>query len=156
MTSKRSVHAKYMWLMCARPPGAMVARAHRGAAFMRRRATRSSLADENRRAHRSTVTSLVWTPSQSESKRRSDGDDVAVVRLDQLPAPFVDHPVMAATEQDLVLDLAAAAVQPVHHMMAVAMGGGALAAGPPAVFVGGDRRSPPRPLARRLRPADVD
>src|SRR5260370_36176734 len=123
MTLKRWVHAKYMWLMCARPPGAMVARAHRGAAFMRRRATRSSLADENRRAHRSTVTSLVWTPSQSESKRRSDGDDVAVVRLDQLPAPFVDHPVMAATEQDLVLDLPAAAAQPAHRLMAVATSG---------------------------------
>ncbi len=38
-----------------------------------------------------------------------------------MPAAFVDHPVMPAAEQDLVLDLAAAAVQPVHHVMAVAM-----------------------------------
>jgi len=56
MTSKRSLHAKYMWLMWARPPGDTVARAHRGEAFINRRATRSSVTDENRRDLRSTVT----------------------------------------------------------------------------------------------------
>jgi hypothetical protein len=56
ITSKRSVHAKYIWLMCARPPGDTVAKAHRGEASMSGRATRSIRSDENRRDLRSTVT----------------------------------------------------------------------------------------------------
>src|SRR5439155_79864 len=67
-TSKRSLHAKYMWLICARPPADTVARAHRGEAFINRRATRSSTADENLRERRSTVTYLVWPPRQTERK----------------------------------------------------------------------------------------
>src|SRR5438094_5916725 len=67
MTSKRSLHAKYMWLMWARPPGDTVARAHRGEAFINRRATRSRVADENLRDLRSTVISepCAFHPSRS-------------------------------------------------------------------------------------------
>jgi len=43
-------------LMCARPRADTVANEHRGEAFISLRATRSSLADENRRDRRSTVT----------------------------------------------------------------------------------------------------
>src|SRR5437773_9768348 len=56
-----------MWLMWARPPGDIVARAHRGEAFINRRATRSRVADENLRDLRSTVISepCAFHPSRS-------------------------------------------------------------------------------------------
>src|SRR5438094_4297850 len=56
-----------MWLMWARPPGDTVARAHRGEAFINRRATRSRVADENLRDLRSTVISepCAFHPSRS-------------------------------------------------------------------------------------------
>ncbi|OLC63666.1 MAG: hypothetical protein AUJ02_02865 [Chloroflexi bacterium 13_1_40CM_3_65_12] len=55
-TSKESVQAKYMWLMYARPRGATVASAQRGAAFMSLRVTVSNRADDQCFALRSTVT----------------------------------------------------------------------------------------------------
>ena len=42
MTSKRSFQAKYMWLMCARPPGVTVASEQSGEVLINLRATRSS------------------------------------------------------------------------------------------------------------------
>src|SRR5207253_3506777 len=57
--SNRPLRAKYMWLMCARPDGHTVASAHRGEAFMSRRARRSSRSDEKRRDRRSIVTAKV-------------------------------------------------------------------------------------------------
>src|SRR5207244_8140745 len=97
-----------MWLICARLPADTVARAHRGEAFINRRATRSSTADENLRERRSTVTCLVCPlgkPNVSPIPRlrrglprkwgrRRDGDDFAVVGLDQLPPALMHHPVM--------------------------------------------------------------
>jgi len=44
-----------MWLTCARPPGDTVAKAQRVDAFISRRATRSSVDEENLRDLRSTV-----------------------------------------------------------------------------------------------------
>src|SRR5207253_9673404 len=57
-TSNNPLRAKYMWLMCARPAGHTVARAHRGDAFIKRRARRSSRSEEKRRDRRSIVTAL--------------------------------------------------------------------------------------------------
>src|SRR5256885_2791964 len=53
--------------MCARPPGAIVARAQRGEAFINRRATRSRVEDENLRDLRSIVISepCAFHPSRS-------------------------------------------------------------------------------------------
>ena len=65
-------------------------------------------------------------------------------------------PVMPAAEQDLVFDLAPAAMGPVHEMVTVAPGGRPLAARPLAVLVAGDQRPPPRPFDHPLRPPDVD
>src|SRR5579864_7877677 len=59
-TSNLSFHAKYMWLTCARAPGATVAREQSGEAFISLRATFSNRPDEKRRERRSTVTPLVW------------------------------------------------------------------------------------------------
>src|SRR5258706_15242419 len=94
MTSYRSLHAKYMWLMCARPRGDTVDNAQRGAAFIRRRATRSSFADENRCFRCSTVTRLVWRSRPAERKRRRDRRDLTSVGLDQLPTALVDEEMM--------------------------------------------------------------
>jgi hypothetical protein len=93
--------------MCARPPGDTVDNAHSGAALISRNATRSSWADENRRALRSTVTSLVWTSRRSEHDCRRDGHDLAVVGLDQLPMAFVGEPMMAMAQKNLILDFSA-------------------------------------------------
>ena len=51
--------------------------------------------------------------------RRRHRHDPAVLGLDQLPTAFMNLPVMAATEQDLVLDLTSATVEPVNEMMPV-------------------------------------
>src|SRR5438874_8443116 len=77
ITSKRSFHAKYIWLMCARPPGDTVDREQRGEAFINRRAARSSVADEKRRDLRSTVMPpLVWTsPSGASRHLPINGED---------------------------------------------------------------------------------
>src|SRR5438270_12707225 len=110
-----------MWLICARPPEDTVESEQRGEVLIRRRATISSRADEKRRALRSTVISLVWPARQSEGDSRCDGHDPAVIGLDQLPAALMHHPVMPMAEQDLVFDLSAAAVQPMHDVMAIAL-----------------------------------
>src|SRR5437870_13681193 len=62
-TSNGPRQAKYMWLMCGRPPGQTVAREQRGDAFISLRARRSNWSDETRRDLRSIVTPLVWTES---------------------------------------------------------------------------------------------
>src|SRR5712691_12637178 len=62
-TSNGPRQAKYMWLMCGRPPGQTVAREQRGDAFISLRARRSNGSDETRRDLRSIVTPLVWTES---------------------------------------------------------------------------------------------
>src|SRR5438132_4870953 len=102
-----------MWLMWARPPGDNVARAHRGEAFINRRATRSRTADENLRDRCSTVTYLVWPSRQTESNHRRDRHDPAALSLDQLPSALVHHPVMSRAEKDEVFQLVAA---PMHHV----------------------------------------
>src|SRR5258708_38248820 len=113
MTSYRSLHAKYMWLMCARPRGDTVDNAHRGAAFIRRRATRSSFSDENRCFRCSTVTSLVWSPRPAEGDRRRDRDDLPVLGLDQLPTFLVHHSMVPPTQKDQVVEIRGPAVDPV-------------------------------------------
>src|SRR2546421_11500165 len=120
-TSNRSLHAKYMWLTWARPPADTVAKAHRGEAFISLRATRSRLADENRRERRSIVTHLVWPPRQAEGDGGGDGNDLPVIAFDQLPSALVHHAVMPTTEQDQVVELGRTAVDPVHQVMPVAL-----------------------------------
>src|SRR5207253_7625959 len=153
---KRSVNAKYMWLMCARPPEETVESEQRGEVLIRRRAATSRRAEEKRRALRSTVTPLVWPARQSEGNRRCNGHDLSVIGLDQLPAALMHHPVMPMAEQDLVLDLSAAAMQPVHDVMAIAFRRRPLAARPLAVLVPRDQRLASRSFDRPLTPADVD
>ena len=87
---------------------------------MSRSAARSSWADENRRALRSTVTSLVWTSRRSERDRRRNWHDPTVVSFDQLPIAVMDQPVMPMAEKNLILDFTASAMQPVHEVMSVA------------------------------------
>jgi hypothetical protein len=87
---------------------------------MSRRATRSSCTDVNRRFRRSTVTYLVWTPRHSKKHGRRDSHDLAVVGFNQLPTALVDEPMMPMTEQNLILDFSAAAVQPVHYVVRIA------------------------------------
>ena len=50
----------------------------------------------------------------------SDRDDPAIVGLDQLPAAFVNHPMMPATEEDEVVQVCVSSVDPMHHVMSVA------------------------------------
>ena len=56
----------------------------------------------------------------TETDRRSDWNHVPVLSLDQLPPTLMDFPVMPAAEQDLVVDLSAASLSPMHEMMPVA------------------------------------
>ena len=77
--------------------------------------------------------------------RRREGDDLAGFGFDQLPAAFVDHPMVPATEQDQVVKVSAAAVYPVDYVVAVAPGRRPLATRPSAVAVA----SLERPLQRR-------
>src|SRR5712691_795733 len=74
-TSNGPRQAKYMWLMCGRPPGQTVASEQRGDAFISLRARRSNCSDETRRDLRSIVTPLVWTESSLGGRvgRRSAG-----------------------------------------------------------------------------------
>src|SRR5207253_1810450 len=153
---KRSVNAKYMWLMCARPPEETVESEQRGEMLIRRCAATSRRAEEKRRALRSTVTPLVWPARESEGNRRRNGDDLSVTGLDQLPAALMHHPVMPMAEQDLVFDLSAAAVQPMHDVMSVTCRRRSFAAGPLAVFIPRDQSPAARTLDRSLAPPDVD
>src|SRR5438309_7995587 len=145
-----------MWLMCARPPEETVESEQRGEVFIRRRAATSRRADEKRRALRSTVTPLVWPARESEGNRRRDGHDLSVAGLDQLPAALMHHPVMPMAEQDLVLDLSAAAMQPMHDVMAIALRRRPLATRPLAVLIPRDQSPAPRTFDRSLAPPDVD
>src|SRR2546422_11420493 len=110
-----------MWLTWARPAADTVAKAHRGEAFISLRATRSRLADENRRERRSIVTYLVWSSRQTKGDDRRDGHDLPVVAFDQLPSALMHHAMMPATEQDQVVELGGTAVDPVHQVMPVAL-----------------------------------
>ena len=47
-----------------------------------------------------------------------DGEELSVVGLDQLPLPFVNHPVMPIAEQDEVGQVAGTASDPVDEVMA--------------------------------------
>src|SRR6266550_5471165 len=94
ITSKRSFHAKYMWLMCARPPGDTVDSEQRGEAFINLRATRSSVADENRRDLRSTVTPIFWRPIPHPGVSRApSGTEFRTSGVSRAlhPAPFAFH-----------------------------------------------------------------
>ena len=107
--------------MCARPPEETVESEQRGEVLIRRRAATSRRAEEKRRALRSTVTPLVWPARQSEGDSRCDGHHLSIIGLDQLPAALMHHPVMPMAEQDLVFDLSAAAMQPMHDVMSIAL-----------------------------------
>src|SRR5438105_15821533 len=109
-----------MWLMWARPPGDNVARAHRGEAFINRRATRSRTAEENLRDRRSTVTYLVWPSRQTESNGRRNRHDLAIFGLDQLPSALVHHPMVPRAQQDEVFQLVPAAMHHVDQVVSVA------------------------------------
>src|SRR2546430_15926529 len=112
--------------MCARPPGDTVASAHRGEAFISRRATRWRTADENRRERRSTVTYLVWSSRQAKGDRRRDGDDLTVFGLDQLPSALMHHPMVPATQKDEVVEVGRPALDPAQEMMPIALRGRSL------------------------------
>ena len=104
--------------MCARPPGDTVAREQRGEAVISRRATASRRTEEKRRERRSTVTPLVWSSRpRAEGHRWRDGHNLAVVRFDDLPSTLVDHAVMPVTEQDQVVQVRPAAMDPVDDAM---------------------------------------
>lgn len=47
-----------------------------------------------------------------------DREDLTVIGLDQLPLPFVNHPVMPIAEQDQVWLVRSAAFDPMHQVMA--------------------------------------
>src|SRR5438552_8795153 len=66
------------------------------------------------------------------------------------------HPVMPVAEQDLVFDLSAAAMQPMHDVMSIALRRRPLATRPLAVLIPRDQCSAARTFDRPLAPADVD
>src|SRR5438477_3886233 len=70
--------------------------------------------------------------------------------------PSCTHPVMPVAEQDLVFDLSAAAVQPMHDVMSVTCRRRSFAAGPLAVFIPRDQSPAARTFDRSLAPPDVD
>src|SRR5439155_25298674 len=102
------------------------------------------------------VCGLVWPRRFAEGDGGRDRHDATVISSYQLPAALMNLPVMAATEQDLVFDLASTAAGPVDEMMSVAPGGRPLAVGPLAVPVARDQRPPPGPCDDSLRPPHVD
>lgn len=63
---------------------------------------------------------LVRRARLTECQCRSDGNDLALVSLDQLPVAFVHQEVMAMAQKDLILDFTASAVEPVEEVVAVA------------------------------------
>src|SRR5579859_1087846 len=73
-----------------------------------------------------------------ESHGRGDDHDRALVRPDQLPLALVNLPVMPAAQEDLVVEIAGAALQPVHDVVTVAPRGGPVATRPLAVLVASD------------------
>src|SRR5207253_10260763 len=92
----------------------------------------------------------------SKANRRRDRHQPAVIRLDDLPPALVHQPVMPVAEQDLVLDLTAAAVQPVHQVVPIAPRRRPLAPSPLAVLIARDERPAPRTLDGPLAPSDID
>src|SRR5438552_11120073 len=102
------------------------------------------------------VCGLVWPRRFAEGDGGRDRHDATVISSYQLPAALMNLPVMAATEQDLVFDLASAAAGPVHEMVSVAPRCRPLAIRPLAVLVAGDQGPAPGPCDDTLRPPDVD
>src|SRR5437868_15538504 len=94
--------------------------------------------------------------SRPERDGRRDGDQPTILGSNQLPSTFMDHPMVTMAEQDLVVDLASAAEQPVDKVVAVAIRGGALATRPLAMPVACDQGLPPRSFDRPLGAADVE
>ncbi len=76
---------------------------------------------------------------RSERHRRGDRKQAAVLGFHQLPTSFMELVVVAQAQQDLVLDLAATGMDPVHQMMAVAPGSRSLTAWPTAVPIACDQ-----------------
>ncbi len=60
---------------------------------------------------------LVRSAWQAKRDRRRDGDDPAIVGLDQLTAALVHEPVMPMAEQDGVGEIGRSALDPVHQAM---------------------------------------
>src|SRR5437879_98241 len=100
--------------------------------------------------------SSVWSPRQSESDGRCYRHNATIVGLHQLPVALVDLPVMPCAEQDLVLKLRSAAMDPVQNVVSVAPRRGPLASRPPAVPVARIERTPRGSRDNPLGPPDVD
>src|SRR4029077_3606100 len=79
-------------------------------------------------------------------RRRSDRHHLTLVCPDQLPSTFMHETVVPATQQDQVVEIRLAAMDPVDEVMPIAVGGRLFAARPRAVAVANPKR-----LAQRSR-----
>src|SRR6266566_267185 len=94
--------------------------------------------------------------SYGEGDSRRDRDDLMISRFDQLPAAFVHHPMVPATEQDQVVEVGRPAVYPMHQVMSVAHRGRSLAARPPALTIASLQSPAQSARDQPLRAPDVD
>ena len=63
---------------------------------------------------------LVRSPcGRAEGHRRRNGQHPTVIAANELPVALVHYPVMPVAEQDQVVEIARAAMNPVHYMMSV-------------------------------------